>query len=472
MTFTIMKISSAGRKFLLPCLPDSSGKKSYSSGDRYHFLLVFAVIVLLFTGCRSEIVPEEFQPRNEYEAYLHSLELAILVNTALGKDWVESGENALLRSFDIILPFREEMYLDPQGAEAVGYRFSALRGVRIEIDITVHSTDSMQVFADLFRQSGDSILEWTHVASAGRDTLHLEFEPRMDATYVFRLQPELLRGGRFGILIREMPSIGFPVTGKNRQAIWSFFDDPRYGGTVKHNGIDIFAARHTPVVAPSEAEVTRVGEGEIGGKYVWLRDRKRSMNLYFAHLQTQEVMPGDIVTEGQIIGTVGNTGNAITTPPHLHFGIYSRGPVDPFHFVVETDTIPSRISGDTLLLGELVRSTRTVIVNSSPGSFNRVIDTLEQYSVMKIKALTGNFCRVELPDGSSGYIPGNYIENIRNVIGEQVISEPVGLLDTPGINAVCMSNLKPGDRFAVLGKYKEYFFGRTYEERIGWIMVP
>ena len=345
--------------------------------------------------------------------------------------------------------------------------------MRIEIEINVYSSDSLKLFADLFRQSGDSILEWTHVASAGRDTLRLEFEPRRDAPYVFRLQPELLRGGRFSILIREVPSIGFPVTGKNSQAIWSFFDDPRYGetGIIKHNGIDIFAARHTPVVAPSDAEVTRVGEGEIGGRYVWMRDRERSMNMYFAHLQTQEVKPGDIVVKGQLIGTVGNSGNAITTPPHLHFGIYSRGPIDPLHFVIETDTIPSRISGDTLLLGELVRSNRRVIIKSSPGSRNHVIDTLERHSVMKIKALTGNLCRVKLPDGTCGFIPGNYIETMRNVIQEQVISVTIGLLDTPGVNAVYMSNINPGERFSVLGKYKKYLFGKTFEERIGWILV-
>ena len=468
-----MKITS-GNKISHPAYPpDISGNNIFSSGAGHYCLLIFTLIVLLFAGCRTEIVPEEFQPRNEYEAYLHSLEQANLAGTALGKDWVKAGENALIKSFDITLPFHEELYFDPGGTDAVGYRFFALRGVRIEIDINVHSTDSLKIFAGLFRQSGDSIPEWTHVASAGKDTLRLEFEPRRDAPYVFRLQPELLRGGRFSILIREVPSIGFPVTGKNSQAIWSFFDDPRYGanGPVRHNGIDIFAARHTPVVAPTDAEVTRVGEGEIGGRYVWLRDRKRSLNLYFAHLQTQEVVPGEIVVKGQVIGTVGNTGNAITTPPHLHFGIYSRGPVDPLHFVIETDTVPSKISGDTLLLGEHVRSNQTVIVRSSPGSRSNIVDTLESHSVMLIKALTGNLCRVELPDGSSGYIPGSYIESIKNVILEQVISDTAYLLDAPGMNAVCMSNIDPGERFSVLGKYGNYLYGKTSGERTGWIPV-
>jgi murein DD-endopeptidase MepM/ murein hydrolase activator NlpD len=163
------------------------------------------------------------------------------------------------------------------------------------------------------------------------------------------MQPELLRGGTFRVLIREFPSIGFPVEGKNSRAISSFFGDPRDGGRREHHGVDVFAPRHTPVLAPSDASVTRVGEGDIGGKYVWLYDSKRSMYLYFAHLQTQEVIEGENVLAGQLIGTVGNTGNARYTPPHLHFGIYSRGPLDPYHFIAETDTIPDRIVGDTLL---------------------------------------------------------------------------------------------------------------------------
>lgn len=446
--------------------------KLFPVNCRYSGLLIFTAIVLLASGCRQEIVPEPFLPRYGHEAYQHSLEQANLAGTALGYSWKESAENALNNPADITLPYQEEFYLDPAGADAAGYRFFVLRGLRVEIEITVHSSDSMQLFADLFRQSGDSTLEWTHIASADEESLRLEFEPRQDSYYVLRLQPELLRGGRFRVLIREVPSIGFPVPGKNSRAILSFFGDPRDGGSREHHGVDIFAARHTPVVAPSDAEVTRVGEGVIGGKYVWLRDQKRSINMYFAHLQTQEVTPGIIVTAGQVIGTVGNTGNARYTPPHLHFGIYSRGPVNPWHFIAETKTTPSGISGDSLLLGELVRAKQIIIVNNSPGSGKQVVDTLEQHSVMKIKALTGNMYRVLLPDGSSGYIAGNQVEPASIAINEQVLPVSTGLLDTPDINAVCMNFINPGERFTVLGKYNKHIYGKTAEGRSGWIAVP
>jgi hypothetical protein len=58
------------------------------------------------------------------------------------------------------------------------------------------------------------------------------------------------------------------------------------------------------------------------------------MHLYYAHLDEQLVREGQIVNKGDVIGLVGNTGNAEKTSPHLHFGVYVQGgPVDPLPFV-------------------------------------------------------------------------------------------------------------------------------------------
>jgi len=314
--------------------------------------IIFSPLLFLIflPGCKKEIVPKTFYPRSAHEAYQHSLEQANLHETALGIDWTLTGEEALNKPVVIELPFEEAFFWDPKGANAAGYRFFVKRGLRIEVEIEVSSSDSLLLFADLFRETGDTIVQRTHVATADEEMHRLEFEPRRDSYYALRLQPELLRGGQFRVVIREVPSIGFPVKGKNRRSISSFFGDPRDGGSREHHGVDIFAARHTPVLAPSNASVTRVGEGEVGGRYVWLYDSKRSMHLYFAHLETREVERGDQVRAGQQIGTVGNTGNARYTPPHLHFGIYRNGPIDPFHFIAETDTVPDITFGDTLRL--------------------------------------------------------------------------------------------------------------------------
>jgi murein DD-endopeptidase MepM/ murein hydrolase activator NlpD len=370
-------------------------------------ILIYLVLVFItLPACKKEIVPKAFYPRSVHEAYQHSLEQVNLNETALGIDWIRAGEEALQKPVDIMLPFEEAFYWDPKTADAVGYRFFVKRGLRVEVEIVHSSPDSLLLFADLFRETGDTAIRRTHVATADEEMRHLEFEPRRDSYYALRLQPELLRGGQFRVVIREVPSIGFPVKGKNRRAISSFFGDPRDGGSRDHHGVDIFAARHTPVLAPSNASVTRVGEGDVGGRYVWLYDSKRSMHLYFAHLETREVERGDQIRAGQQIGTVGNTGNARYTPPHLHFGIYRNGPIDPFHFIAETDTIPEKILGDTLLLGKMVRAIRPAVLRNSPTAASQFTDTLQLDSLITVTGLTGNLCRVQLPDGSTAYVEG------------------------------------------------------------------
>jgi membrane-bound lytic murein transglycosylase B len=106
-----------------------------------------------------------------------------------------------------------------------------------------------------------------------------------------------------------------------------FMDDwgfPRSGGR-RHQGNDLFAPEGSPVVATADGRVIRMQPDDVGlgGRTVsYLTDDGDVM--YNAHLHT--VAPGlkigDRLSAGQQIGTVGRTGNARTTPPHLHFGIY------------------------------------------------------------------------------------------------------------------------------------------------------
>lgn len=125
--------------------------------------------------------------------------------------------------------------------------------------------------------------------------------------------------------------LSFPVAGLTHRSIGSIWGDEHDGGRRSHEGVDIFAPRGTPVIAPTDGTVKMAEEKDIGGKVVWLADAKRSQNLYFAHLNDWNVKKGDRVKAGDTLGFVGNTGNARTTTPHLHFGIYSRGAMNPIH---------------------------------------------------------------------------------------------------------------------------------------------
>lgn len=114
-----------------------------------------------------------------------------------------------------------------------------------------------------------------------------------------------------------------PVKGCSRKSIGSIWGDSRDHGKRKHEGMDIFAPRGTCVVAPIDGIVKRVGWNVLGGKVIWIVSRKTQHAYYFAHLSTYNVCVGDTVNQGEVIGTVGTTGNARFTSPHLHFGIYA-----------------------------------------------------------------------------------------------------------------------------------------------------
>jgi murein DD-endopeptidase MepM/ murein hydrolase activator NlpD len=128
-----------------------------------------------------------------------------------------------------------------------------------------------------------------------------------------------------------MPVAGVPV-----KRVANTWKADRSGGR-KHDGQDIFAKRGTPVVSATDGIVVRVGTNTLGGKIVSVMGNGGRL-YYYAHLDryTEGLVAGDGVSAGDTLGYVGNTGNARTTPPHLHFGVYSTaGAVNPLPLLIE-----------------------------------------------------------------------------------------------------------------------------------------
>lgn len=117
----------------------------------------------------------------------------------------------------------------------------------------------------------------------------------------------------------------------------SVFGDPRDAGARSHEGVDIFAPRGSAVVAVADGWVTSTRTNRLGGNVVWQWDPFRGQAIYYAHLDSQAVAAGDRVRAGDAIGRVGNTGNARSTPPHLHLGLYRpiEGAIDPLPFICD-----------------------------------------------------------------------------------------------------------------------------------------
>jgi peptidoglycan LD-endopeptidase LytH len=273
-----------------------------------------------------------FPPLSPHEQYSRALERANLHITAMGRDWLLSGSNVLRDAPETASPFSGSGTFDAASPVAAAWRFAIARGRRIEIQVEFDGAG--EVFVDLFHHTKSGL---TRVSSAAAGTRAIAFEPDDEGTYVVRVQPELLRGGRYTTRQRAVATLQFPVQGVSANAVQSVFGDERDRGARSHEGVDIFAARGTPALAATDGWVTRVTTNRLGGNVVWLWDPVRGQALYYAHLDRQDVSAGTRVKAGEVIGRIGNTGNARTTPPHLHFGIYRalEGAIDPLPFICD-----------------------------------------------------------------------------------------------------------------------------------------
>ncbi len=104
----------------------------------------------------------------------------------------------------------------------------------------------------------------------------------------------------------------------------SFWAYP-WGSSITHKGIDIFDERGTDVIASTHGMVVYTHEGGKGGKSVMILGPKWRFH-YYAHLDSYDAVTFQPVRRGTVIGTVGDTGNAVGKPPHLHYAITSPFP--------------------------------------------------------------------------------------------------------------------------------------------------
>jgi hypothetical protein len=145
----------------------------------------------------------------------------------------------------------------------------------------------------------------------------------------------------YAIRLGAMPAptaLPVPVAGVRPTRLVDTWGGARSEGR-RHEGIDIFAKRGTPVLSSTEGLVMRVGTNRLGGQVVWVLG-PGGQRHYYAHLDSYgDVHAGMRIAAGKIVGYVGNTGNAATTPPHLHYGIYTAaGAINPYPFLRQIPT--------------------------------------------------------------------------------------------------------------------------------------
>jgi len=147
---------------------------------------------------------------------------------------------------------------------------------------------------------------------------------------------------------REAPRVHPPLTG--RRYVFPVYGPSSYSDSYGfpradvsyHHGVDVFGQLGQPLLAVADGTIFSVGWNRLGGNRLWLRDEKGN-EFYYAHLSAFSTLAvdGAHVKAGQVVGFMGNTGDAEATPYHLHFEVHpvSRlylgydGAVDPYPYV-------------------------------------------------------------------------------------------------------------------------------------------
>lgn len=436
---------------------------------KYSFL-IYSLLYLLLYSC-SSTGPGLFGKKKPHEEYEKKIKNASVKETALSGAWLNEAAATLRSPLDISLPYSEMGYFSPDRENAVGLRFKAKRGQKLKITITKKSAVNFAMYTDLWEPYPVAENKIPKLLLAA-DTAHLSLEYVVtdDSTFIVRIKPELLKQGEYTLTITAGPTLAFPIPKNVKSSILSFWGDGRDNGGRKHEGIDILAPKHSPAVACANGIVTKVEENKLGGKVIFLRPDNANYSLYYAHLDSQIAVAGQRVKTGDLLGLTGNTGNAQFTVSHLHFGIYTNsGAIDPLYFVKADYKEPGKLPVALNSLNIWMRSTKSskLYFDENEGTSNFLV--LDDNTLLRPEAATGNSYRVVLPDGKKGFIAATAITSVIKPIKRFTIKKAQPLLSTPDDSGLHKKMLVTGDKINILASFKDFYFVSDKDQMEGWI---
>jgi peptidoglycan LD-endopeptidase LytH len=384
-----------------------------------------------------------------YESYLKSLEQTGIAKSTMGKKWISSGQNALLTPNESVkYPFKSEIYFREIAPMAVSYSLKYEENAKITFKISSKGKENNGVYVDLV----ENVPNKTRLKNFYVKDTVFTFEDNVGKNLILRIQPQLLVNQYVTLEIIENPKLAFPVKNGSNRDIQSYWGVDRDGGRRRHEGIDIFNKKGTPILAVEDGIISQVGINNLGGKVVWQRLGLFGQSIYYAHLDSQVVSSGQTVKKGDVLGFMGNTGNARTTPPHLHFGIYTGGgAIDPLLYVQKRDTIPGKLKlsekylGDEILIKSKIAQTPVNVLSVSSAGVNYIdyMNTIQN----TVQLNTNENSKVKFRP---------------NPIAEFINDEP-----TPA--GIPVAKFNPNDNFKVLGYVDNYLYLEQKEVK-GWVL--
>ncbi len=420
------------------------------------FILLLA---LLLPSCTREVL----QP-SPHGAYLAALIREDLDSSA--RRWAAEATATLQTPLPVSLPYTERRLLEDEHLQPVTFGVTLHKEQLLRVEIIPSTNTRAEVFVDIFRQQkGEDTPE--RVASMASGQRAVTLDAKEDGNYLVRVHPSRTAAGLVDIAITSPFRFGFPVDTDRDNAIWSFFGADRDAGKRRHEGIDIFAPRGTPVIAATEGRVTRVADTPIGGRQVWVRNGKYA--FYYAHLDSVVVNEGDKVGRGQLLGTMGNTGNARTTDPHLHFGIYKRwtGAVDPLPLVGSSKDASVFVTHDVALAPRWLSVTASRLnMRAGPSIGNKVIGSLERGDLVKVDAVAGNWLRITAGNGRPGFVA----RRLTDVpVESALLLERDSLVTSrPKKDAPIIGQFNTGEQLPALGRFGDFTLVKMPGGMYGW----
>ena len=429
----------------------------------------FLFSLLILSSCNPSGTGSLFKKRSAHQVYAQRLQEAGLDKTAMGRSWLLEAESSLEKSVPVSIPYQEAGYFAAENVEAASFRFEAKRGEKLTITLKKKSAENMMIFMDLFSKQLNS-KNADLIAFADTSGNPIKYDVDEAGFYFLRLQPELLKSGEYTLSITSGPSLAYPIKAPGKNHVKSVWGDSRDANSRKHEGIDLFAKFRTPVVAAAAGRITRVNTTNLGGKVVWLKPDGKNYTLYYAHLDTQLVQAGQLLEEGDILGLMGNTGNAKGTLPHLHFGIYTfGGAVDPLPFVNRKIELLADISASKEYLNTTLRTTSVNTQLYSSPNQKTMLRTLPAQTILVVKAASSNFYKVSLPNGESGYVSSQLVTAIYNPIRKITLLVSQPLLNKPDTTALHKTVLSSGKSLNILGSFQNYYLVNDQDNNTGWI---
>jgi murein DD-endopeptidase MepM/ murein hydrolase activator NlpD len=361
---------------------------------KYSFWIIF--FTLLSVGYVSyKLHPEYFDfvlKPSQREVYERNFKN----KSAEKKIWDQLYAQALIDQIELPRAYSEYIITSSNEPFSAGYLIDIAQGEKLQISIPQHSY--LQEWIIEVRDLENKLLKDGKLTEGH---VHLSYFPNTSTKVRVIIQATLELEQSSQLKIYKQSIWSFPVAGKSNNAILSFWGESRGGGSRSHEGNDIFAAKRNPVVAVSSGRVSSIRNKGLGGKQIWIKDQETGFSQYYAHLDGWNVESRAKVTAGDTIGFVGNTGNAKTTPPHLHFGIYkSGGAIDPKPFIWEIKT-----PDDSLLLPNIENPTASGFaanLRTAPNGTSEIIRDLKTEQV-HILGNSDNWYHVRTANGVAGF---------------------------------------------------------------------